>query len=150
MPATHVLEADSVLAVRPATPLPSASTRDLVLLVEDDEPIAGLLAHILERMNWRVAVASTGAECLRLLETHREEIGLAFLDCSLPDLHGGSLCARLRATVPGLPVLLTSGRTQPGLLELVAADGPAVFLSKPFLPADVMRQVRILLPARAA
>ena len=150
MPAPIALEFYSRLPVRTAPPQSATLTRDLVLLVEDDEPIAGLLARILERMQWRVAVAGDAAQCLRLLETHRAEVALALIDCSLPDAHGGSLCANLRAAVPGLPVLLTSGRTQPGLLELVAADGPAAFLSKPFLPGDVMLQVRALLPARAA
>lgn len=134
-------------AVAPAV---AAPRRDVVLLVEDDDAIAGLLECVLTRLHWRVLRAESGAECQQRLAAHRAEIGLAFLDCSLPDTHGGMLCSRLRAAVPGLPVLLTSGRAQPGVLELVAADGPAAFLPKPFMPADVVRHIQALVPARAA
>ena len=150
MPVLHVLDQDPRQTASFETPAPAAPVRDVVLLVEDDEPIAGLLARIIERMKWRVVVALDGAEGLRLLEAHHAELALAFLDCSLPDVHGGTLCTQLRKAVPGLPVLLTSGRAQPGLLELVSADGPTAFLSKPFLPADVTLHVQRLLPARAA
>lgn len=122
--------------------------RDTVLVVEDDAPVAALLGHILARIDRRVLHARDGGECLRLFEQHAAAIGLVFMDCTLPDAHGGTLCDRLRSIVPGLPVLLTSGRQQPGLLKLLAADGPTAFLSKPYLPAEVLRQVRLLLPTR--
>lgn len=57
----------------------------------------------------------------------------------------GGLCHQLREAVPNLPILLTSGRKQEALHALLAVDGPTGFLSKPFLPADVIRQVRALL-----
>ena len=150
MLATNVIELD---ARRPAAPetavAPAGPKRDLVLLIEDDDVVASLIVRLLERMHWRVAVARDGAECEKLLQAHSAEIALAFMDCTLPDTHGGSLCQRLRMALPGLPVLLTSGRTQPGLLDLVAADGPAAFVAKPFLPGDVMRHVSALLPVAA-
>ncbi len=132
-----------------AAAVPTTPKRDLVLLVEDDDNVASLLVRLLERMNRPVVLARDGASCERLLQAHHERIALAFVDCSLPDTHGGSLCQKLRTIVPGLPVLLMSGRSQPGLLGLVTADGPAAFVSKPFLPADVVRHVSALLPAAA-
>ena len=119
---------------------------DTVLLVEDDAPVAALLRHILARINRRVLHARDGAECLRLFERNSASVGLVFMDCTLPDAHGGSLCQKLRAAVPGLPVLLTSGRDQPGLLKLLAADGPTAFLSKPYLPGEVLGRVNSLFP----
>lgn len=126
---------------------PVAVVRDTVLLVEDDQPVAALVAHILARINCRVIHARDGEQCLRLFERQSASIGLVFMDCGLPDTHGGSLCQRLRATAPGLPVLLSSGREQPGLVALLAADGPTAFLAKPYLPGDVLRQVRSLFGA---
>jgi DNA-binding response OmpR family regulator len=82
---------------------------------------------------------------MRLFEKNRSDVVVVLMDCTLPDAHGGSLCHQLRQEVPNLPILLTSGRKQEALHALLAVDGPTGFLPKPFLPADVIRQVRALL-----
>ena len=111
--------------------------------------VATLLKQVLERIHWRVLQASDGAECARLVAQHGEAIALALVDCGLPDVEGAGLCERLRAALPGLPVLLTSGGEQSEVANVLAANGPTAFLPKPFLPGDVMRQVQALM-ARAA
>lgn len=127
----------------------SALVREAVLLVEDDEMVAMLLRQVLGRQGYRVLHASDGAECLRLLAENHDSIRLAVLDCGLPDTHGGALCRKIRAVVPALPTLLSSGGQQPGLLELLAADGPTAFLRKPFLAREMVQQVSELLNAAA-
>ncbi len=123
--------------------------RDTVLLVEDDESLAKLFVLLLQRCGFRVVHARNGADCVRLFDQNPASIALLLVDCNLPDAHGGSLCHRLRGTVPGLPVLLTSGRRQEALQELLAADGPTGFLPKPFFPGDVLPHVRALVAAAA-
>ena len=130
-----------------AEPVPAV--RDTILLVEDDAPVAMLLTHILARTDRRVLRARDGAECRHLFEQQSASVALVFMDCGLPDIHGGSLCRQLRAVVPGLPMLLTSGRAQPGLVALLEPDGPTAFISKPYLPAEVLRHVRTLLGVSA-
>jgi len=120
--------------------------RDTVLVVEDDSTLARLFSVFIERCHLRVLHARDGASCLRVFEAHRDELVLVLMDCGLPDVHGGTLCHRLRASVPGLPLLLTSGSKQESLHALLSHDGPTGFLPKPFLPADVLREVRALLP----
>ena len=119
--------------------------RDAVLLVEDDAPVAALVTHILSRLGYRVLHARDGAECLRLFAANSAAVALAFMDCTLPDAHGGALSQKLRATRPGLPVLLTSGREQPGLLKLLAVEGPTAILPKPYLPGAVTQHFKVLL-----
>jgi two-component system cell cycle sensor histidine kinase/response regulator CckA len=131
-------------------PEASAGAGGTVLVVEDDESIAGLLTLLLASVAPRVLRARDGAECLRVFQSNPAAIARVIMDCGLPDVHGGALCQRLRAAVPGLPVLLTSGRTQPELLRLLAADGPVEFLPKPYLPAEAVKCVRALLPTRVA
>ena len=131
-------------------PVASAAPRDTVLVVEDDESVGVLLTLLLAPVAPRVLRARNGAECLRVSQANPGAIALVIMDCGLPDVNGGALCHRLRETVPGLPVLLTSGRTHPGVVQRLAADGPAEFLPKPYLPSEAVRRVRALLPARAA
>lgn len=115
------------------------------MLVEDEDSLAELLFHVLGRMKLQVLRASDGAQALQLFVDHRETIALAFVDCHLPDVCGGDLCATLRALAPGLPLLITSGRDQRALESSLASGGPTGFLPKPYMPADVIRRVNGLL-----
>lgn len=117
----------------------------LVLLVEDEDPLADLLTTLLSRMNVRVVRAADGAQALKLFEEHQASISLAFVDCHLPDTGGAELCRNLRGMAPGLPLLLTSGRDQRVLEAQLAAGGPCQFLPKPYMPGDVIRRVSALL-----
>ncbi len=124
-----------------------AESEAAVLLVEDEDALAELLQHLLRRLKVRVLHAADGANALRLLAEHRAAIALAFVDCHLPDMPGSELCEMLRGHLPGLPLLLTSGRDQRTLETVFAAGGPCSFLPKPYMPAEVIRRVSALLPA---
>ena len=131
-----------------SSPLPNGAAAlpcDTVLLVEDEESIGQLLAVLLERCHLRVLHACNGEACLRLFAEHRDAITLVLMDCGLPDVPGSTLCHRLRALDPGLPLLLTSGQKHDALFALLGADGPTGFIAKPFRPADVLREVQALL-----
>ncbi len=121
----------------------------VVLLVEDDDVVAGLVTHILARRAARVLRAGSGAEGEKLFSEHQAEIALAILDCWLPDGDGTVLCRRLRRAAPELPVLLTSGCDNAEALRL-AGEGRTAFLPKPFYPAQVDRQVTALLSLAAS
>ena len=116
-----------------------------VLLVEDDESLSDLLKHLLNRIKVRVLHASTGAAAVAMFAEHRASVALAFVDCHLPDCEGGELCQQLRAIAPGLPLLLSSGRDQRALQSIFASGGPCSFLAKPYMPAEVMAQVKSML-----
>lgn len=120
-----------------------------VLLVEDEESLADLLTALLRRINVHVLRAPDGASARQLFAEHREGIALAFVDCHLPDMAGADLCQELREACPRLPILLTSGRDQRALQAVFASGGPCSFLAKPYMPQEVMRQVKALLGAAA-
>lgn len=120
---------------------------DLVLLVEDNDCVAGLVAHIVGRGGRRVLRARDGAECALLFAMHAAEVALVVLDCRLPDTDGVTLCRRLREIRPDLPVLLTSGQNDAGPCGLDRRT--TAFVAKPFLPAQFVREVNALLAAIA-
>jgi DNA-binding response OmpR family regulator len=123
--------------------------RDTILVVEDEERIANLLACILERGPYRVLRASSAAEALHCFDENSQQIALATLDCTLPDLRGEALCRELRRRAGGLPVLFVSGHDASQVRAQAAAEGPTGFMAKPFLPAEVLKQVRGLIGATA-
>ena len=62
-------------------------------------------------------------------------------------MSGGELADILRARVPELKVLFTSGYPGDTIARHGASDAGVSFLPKPFMPADVARKVREALDA---
>jgi DNA-binding response OmpR family regulator len=126
-----------------------ATERGTVLFVEDEDYIAELVAVILGRAGMRAIRARDGAEALRWAAENHSEISVALVDLCLPDISGDELCRKLRALRPGLPVLLTSGREMENFLPDLEAGGPTGAIAKPYRPAELLKQVRSMLPRAA-
>ncbi len=131
------------------TPRPHSPKTGTVLLIEDEETVARLLQVWLGRSGFEVLWAPDGTTALRLLAEHGKTISLAFVDWKLPDVTGGDLCRQLRLAIPDLPLLLTSGRTRDIEPYEFEQAGPIAFLGKPYIPAQLIGQVRALLHAAA-
>ncbi|HVU22617.1 MAG TPA: response regulator [Opitutus sp.] len=119
------------------------------LVVEDEEPLAVLMARYLERLGCRVLYARDGGQARQVVAQLGGELSLVLVDCGLPDISGAELCSEIRAALPGVALLLTSGRDQTALAAKFANGGPAGFLPKPFHRSDIEHCVGELF-ARAA
>jgi DNA-binding response OmpR family regulator len=124
-----------------------APPRDTVLIVEDDDNVAGLLTCIVARDGRRVLRARLAREAHPWFDDQADRIALVLIDGTLPDFSGTVLGQQLRERVPNLPLLLVSGRDLRGVRDVLAASGPTGFVSKPFLPAQVVHEVRALIGA---
>jgi DNA-binding response OmpR family regulator len=133
-------------SVGPVTAWPGAGT---ILLVEDQEFVAELLMMVFARAGLSVVRVGDGAEALRVLAEERGKVRLAMIDIGLPDIAGDDLGLALRELVPGLPVILTSGREAENCREKLLASGPTWFAAKPYKTAQLVEQVRALLMTAA-
>ena len=136
-------EATVVLAPPPAEP---ASTATGTILVVDDEAILRDLARgALEAAGFRVLEAPDGQEAVDLVAQGRGPVDLVFLDMTMPRMGGAEAFRRIRALVPGIRVLLTSGYTEKESLESLADLPPDGFLQKPFRIRELVTRVQELL-----
>jgi DNA-binding NtrC family response regulator len=78
---------------------------DLILVVDDNRPLAENLAEALTGRGYRAAVCTSAAEAL----AHGNEVGVAIVDYRLPDATGLDVAEQLRSRNPGLRFLLVSG-----------------------------------------
>ena len=99
LPALDVASQPTVARPPPA---PVASTARRVLIVDDNEDAADLLAISLELGGYETRVAHDGPQALKLIATFEPDA--AVLDIGLPVMDGYELARRLRAT-PGLEAL---------------------------------------------
>jgi CheY-like chemotaxis protein len=114
----------------------------LVLVVDDDEDLRLLARKALIRAGHEVIEADTGAEGLRMAESHRPS--LLLLDLNMPDMDGFETLRRLRATEFGraLPVIVLTAMGDEESARSSFESGATDFLAKPFTPPQLDARVR--------
>ncbi|MEU6362404.1 response regulator transcription factor [Streptomyces albidoflavus] len=81
-----------------------------LLLVEDDNHVAGALSAILSRHGFQVTHARSGEEALKaLLPAGGPPFGVVLLDLGLPDQDGYEVCGKIRART-SVPVIMVTAR----------------------------------------
>ena len=110
----------------------------LVLLVEDEAPLRDLLAKILTRHGYEVALASNASEAIESLSTLAPALSAAVVDLTLPDASGDSVLNAARATRSDLHLIATSGIAFAGDRYPLREGEAAYCLSKPFLPRALL------------
>jgi signal transduction histidine kinase len=130
----------------PVTPLaPLEPAGATILLVEDEDQVRTLTRIMLERRGYRVLVAGTPAEALRIAGQPGEKIDLLLTDIVMPLRYGTDLATDVQELLPGIRVLFMSGYTDNSVVRqgLLAAD--TAFIQKPFTAPDLDRKVRQVL-----
>jgi DNA-binding response OmpR family regulator len=107
--------------------------RPLVLIVEDEEPIAETLVYVVEDAGYRAMVAPHGKAGLALALQHRP--ALIFSDLMMPHMSGPELIRSLRATLDSNtpPIILMTAAH----VRYAQDAGADVVLKKPFDIADI-------------
>src|SRR4051812_6137172 len=113
-----------------------------VLLVEDEDNLASLVAAYLEQEGYRVVSVGTGAEALQAVE--QQPMRLVVLDLNLPDMDGLDVCRqiRIRSSVP--IVMLTARDEEADRLAGLrgAADD---YIGKPISPRELGARIKAVL-----
>jgi two-component system, OmpR family, response regulator RegX3 len=113
-----------------------------VLIVEDEEAIAGPLAAALRRNGFAPRIAPTAATSVSEFETWRPHV--IVLDLMLPDGDGRDVCRYVRAR-SDVPIIIVTAKDEPidrvvGL-ELGADD----YVVKPFSSRELAARIRAVL-----
>jgi len=130
--------------------LPVLPGKEIVLLVEDEQPVRTATARILRKLGYAVLEAASGPEALELAAGHAGEIDLLLTDVVMPHMSGPELERRLREARPGLRTLFTSGYTDDAILHHGVLDGGTALLQKPFSRQNLLESVRKALRAAPA
>ena len=123
--------------------MPPADRKPLVLIVEDEAPIADVLRLYLERAGYVVAVESDGVRGLiAVRDKHPDAI---ILDVGLPGMDGTEICRRMRAEGDWTPVLFCTARDDEVDRVLGLEMGGDDYITKPFSPREVVARVKVAL-----
>ena len=114
-----------------------------ILLVEDEVPIAEVVARGLTQAGYSVEIAATGRAGLEKAETGL--YALILLDIMLPGLDGWEICERLRAQKITTPILMLTARDAVSDRVRGLETGADDYLPKPFDFAELLARIRALL-----
>jgi two-component system phosphate regulon response regulator PhoB len=117
----------------------------LILIAEDEAPIATLLKYNLEKEGFTVITAVDGEHALRLV--HSEHPDVVLLDWMMPVLSGVDVCRRLRgdAKTRSLPILMITARGEESDRIKGLDTGADDYITKPFSPAEVIARIKAVL-----
>ncbi len=109
-----------------------------ILLVEDEPSLRGLLSRYLERQGYTVVACEQGHEAIEAFASGREQIDLAIVDLTLPDVRGETVVETLLNASPVVKVIVSSGRpySAEALPELARPRVEAML--KPYMPQALL------------
>jgi len=120
---------------------------EMILLVDDEKMVADISKDMLEKLGYKIVVATGGNEAIKLLKTIRNQVNLVILDMIMPDMSGGETFNRLRAIKPDVKILLSSGYSLNGQASEIMQRGCNGFIQKPFNMKQISRKIREILDA---
>ena len=115
---------------------------ETVLVVDDDEKIATVVARSLNQQGYRVLQAADGGSALQLARKHH--IDLVVADLMLPGVGAAELPQGLHTLQPGVAILFVSGHNFGASQQILAQYGGHV-LQKPFSGEQLASRVREIL-----
>jgi two-component system, OmpR family, phosphate regulon response regulator PhoB len=125
--------------------------RHRVLIVEDEQDIAGLIKHALERGgNADAEIVGSGDAALKAVTDRPPD--LIILDLNLPVIGGTEVCRilRSRADLPRVPIIMLSARTSEDDRVSGLEYGADDYVTKPFSLRELSARVRAVLRRGAA
>lgn len=112
-----------------------------VLVVDDLHEQRTLMLRILTSFGYDVHTCSSAEEAMVWLDEN--DCDIILLDMMLGEgLNGCEATHAILARFPGMPILLVSGYAPDGLVKDALANGARSFVSKPYLPEALAKEVR--------
>lgn len=119
-----------------------ASTRGLVLVVDDDPDLRAALRDVLGDNGFLVVEADNGCQAMKLVAKHEPD--LILLDLGLPDISGLDMLTDLsmKASAPVIVLTARSGEVETAIgLDLGADD----YITKPFSERELIARINAAL-----
>ena len=116
-----------------------------ILIIDDDQRLAGMVSDYLGTAGYRVAATPTAREGEQRFK--RESFDALILDLMLPDADGLEVCRRIRQS-SDVPILMLTARGD-AMDRVVGLEiGADDYLPKPFEPRELLARLRAILRRR--
>lgn len=116
----------------------AANMGNRILLADDDSSILMLLSDVLGDSGYTVVTASSGEECLQLLQS--QSFDMIILDIMMKGLSGLDVCRKIRGSV-SCPILFLSAKDTSKDIVNGLSLGADDYLTKPFVLEELVARI---------
>ena len=103
-----------------------------ILFVEDEVLVRMFAVDSLEEAGFRVEQAGSANEALARLRALQTQVTAIVIDLGLPDRPGDEVASEMRTLLPGVPILIASGRSERELRQRFSLDERVAIMVKPY------------------
>ena len=116
-----------------------------ILVIDDDLDTLNILRIKLEAHQYEVITGRDGQEALSLIREHRPD--LIIMDVMMPKLSGfkATRLIKFDAKSKHIPLIILTARTQDADRTLGLEVGADIYVTKPFEPEELLKEVERLL-----
>ena len=121
------------------------STREKILVIEDEADILEVTQYNLTREGYRVSTSRDGEE--GLARARRDAPDLVILDLMLPGLDGLEVCRRMQSDpiTSAIPIIMVTAKGEESDVVIGLQLGADDYVAKPFSPKELVARVRAVL-----
>jgi len=112
---------------------------ELILVVDDEEPIREITRGTLEAFGYTVLTASDGTEALALYADKKNDIAVVLTDMVMPFMDGPATIRALQRMNSEVKIIAASGLSAGHKAGESSLDGVKIFLSKPYTAEKLLK-----------
>jgi len=119
--------------------------KERILLVDDEELLAGVGKSMLKRLGYQVTVKLNSLEALELFQQQPDQFDVVITDQTMPGMTGIELARRMLLIRPDIPIILCTGYSSLVDEEVAKKQGIREFALKPLAKEQIARLIRKVL-----
>ncbi len=118
---------------------------DKILIVEDEKPISELIGFHLEKQNYQIKFSYDGESAIQDIEHWLPD--LILLDWMLPNISGIEVLKRIKRkdNLKNIPIIMLTAKGQEDDKIRGFELGVEDYVTKPFLPSEILARIKSLL-----
>jgi DNA-binding response OmpR family regulator len=116
--------------------------KEVILVVDDEEPLREYITQCLDSDEYHVLIAKNGVEALAILQA--QPVDLILADIAMPRMNGYQLYEHVVENPKwvAIPFIFLTGRALDSDIRYAKELGVDDYLTKPFMPDDLLAAVR--------
>ncbi len=121
---------------------------ELVLLVDDEQPILEITTKTLDRYGYAIITATNGADAIAQYVPRQSQIDIVLIDMTMPIMDGAATILALKKINPKVRIIAASGLASNMAVAKTAGGGVDHFLHKPYTAETLLQTLEKVLADR--
>lgn len=117
------------------------SAKKTILLIDDEPEVLAVLESILKAPGYSIIARTDARSSLEVIKEGKK-VDLVITDLMMPEMDGSELAAKIRKTLPGVPVIMLTGHGSVETYIRTRSEGVFEYIHKPVKAKELRRIVQ--------